>query len=115
MKKEYIEYAIKLQPIGDSIIEISNSIGSNEEETLEKSVSKYRAASLELRNVQPPEVIKDLHNNLNVALEVWIGTVKNMATLKTEEEAKEQIQAQKKAEHTIENIINKIVETLKNN
>ncbi|WP_042472685.1 hypothetical protein [Bacillus ndiopicus] len=115
MKKEYIDYALKLQPIGDLIIEISNLIDSNDAETLEKSVSRYEYASKELQSIVPPKVIKELSDQLNNALVVWIGTVKKMVVLGTDEEAKKQIAAQKNAETVIKNIIDEIVFTFQNN
>ena len=78
MKKENIEYAMKLNVIGDSIINISNLIELNNIESLKQSITKFEHTIDTLTNVKCPAKISDLHKQLYSNLIDWLNTVKRM-------------------------------------
>lgn len=113
MKKEYIQYAKRLNTIGDLIIGISNLIEEGGEQgSLTESIKRYKYANESLAEVKIPEIIIQEHIKLVTALDEWISVAEKLNSVQNESEKRQAISLQKQKEINIETITKEIGDRL---
>jgi hypothetical protein len=111
MNQEIMQYSLRLDHIGDLIIEISNLIGKKDETVL-KAIENYHYACDALSEVKTPSVITEEHRQLVNRLNLWIKTTELLNSAKTKEEFDKALVYQKQEEQRLITVTETITKKL---
>jgi hypothetical protein len=102
MEKEHIQYAMRLNTIGDLIIEISNLIAKpGEEKNLNAAIERYKYVQESLAEVKTPEIVNFEHKKLVTFLGQWISATEILNSVNNDDELKKALRLQKQREEII--------------
>lgn len=113
MTNKYLEYARRLQSIGDIIVEISNSIQVGNLESVKETEEKFDYANAAAEDIKSPSEVSEEHKELVNALRLWNLANKQANGMKSENIIENAQAAMLKYQSVIEDITDRIVHKLK--